>query len=128
MAERIFNALSPTGTMARSAGICTQNGLPASKFAAELCQTVGKHGHRSQQVNEELISWADLILTMTVEHKEWMKQRYKLLPPIETLKIYVGEMDENILDPFGGGKNIYETVFHELERTIQLLIKKINIK
>jgi protein-tyrosine phosphatase len=56
----------------RSAGIAAEPGAPASRFAQEALREVNVSlaNHKASRVNDELVRWADLILTMTRRHKE----------------------------------------------------------
>ena len=128
MAEGIFNALQMPNFQAKSAGLYTQNGLPASIYANIFCEKVGKYYHQSQMLTEDLITWADLILTMTVEHKQWIENIYHKNLSLYTLKEYIGDKDLNISDPYGQGEVVYQRTFAELERVIHLLIEKISKK
>lgn len=125
MAEGIFNAFQMPNCRAKSAGLYTQNGTPASAYANALCEKVGKYGHKSQILNEELIKWAELILTMTVEHKQSIIHIYGKNLPLYTLKEYIGDNDLNISDPYGQSEAVYQSTFSELQHIISLLIKKI---
>lgn len=56
-----------------SAGTWTKNGLPAAKItlqAARQLKIHGLHGHRTRQINQDLLSKFDLIIVMEKGHKE----------------------------------------------------------
>lgn len=62
----------------RSAGIAAELGAPASRFAQEALREVeiSLADHQATRVNEQLVQWADLILTMTRRHKEVVTTAY----------------------------------------------------
>lgn len=76
-----------TQVTVRSAGTAADSGAKASPFAEQALQELGIDltGHRAQAVDAELIDWADLILTMTQRHKEYVISIF----PVATAKTYV---------------------------------------
>ncbi|MGI6359370.1 MAG: low molecular weight protein arginine phosphatase [Bacillota bacterium] len=56
----------------RSAGVAAEAGAPASRLAQEALREVDidLSDHRAMRINEQLIGWADLILTMTRRQRE----------------------------------------------------------
>ncbi|WP_117168410.1 low molecular weight protein arginine phosphatase [Paraliobacillus sediminis] len=61
----------------KSAGIFASNGSPASQGTIDALQTANiKVEHQSQPVSEQLLDWADLILTMTMQHKQTVTMQY----------------------------------------------------
>lgn len=62
----------------RSAGVAADDGSRASGGAIRALRQKGLDlsQHRSQLVSEELVEWAELILTMTRRHKEVILERY----------------------------------------------------
>ncbi|SDJ28600.1 low molecular weight protein arginine phosphatase [Salimicrobium halophilum] len=152
-----------------SAGIFAGEGQPISEGSRQVLEEEGVEvDHASQPVTQDLLAWADLILTMTERHKQALAMQYdghdeKLF----TLKEYVlisddkwerlkslyskveekrvqekdwkeasrQELEEiedienslpdvNIMDPFGGDKNVYRKTYQELQEYIELLIGK----
>lgn len=97
MAEAIFNKKRPDDKMmAKSAGVFASDGMPMSEGAK---QAAARHGlmesHQSKPLTEDLLSWADLILTLTTSHKQAVIARFPdRAAQIYTLKEYV--MDDVI--------------------------------
>jgi protein-tyrosine-phosphatase len=62
----------------RSAGIAAADGSPASAGARRALQKKGLslEEHRSRPLRSEDIAWADLVLTMTWDHKEMVAARF----------------------------------------------------
>lgn len=128
MAEAIMRDRYPQAEV-RSAGVFAAHGLPANvntyKALEENNITLD---HRSQPATEELLQWAELVLTMTSQHKHLLMMEY---PEYEakfyTLKEYTDEEshDLDISDPYGGNLDVYRSTRAELEEQIDRLIKKI---
>lgn len=63
-----------TQVSVRSAGTAAVPGDKASPLAAQALQEIGVDlsNHSAQEVNGELVAWADLILAMTRRHREFV--------------------------------------------------------
>lgn len=55
-----------------SAGISTIEGQAASKHAEKIMRNYGESEHSAKRITQDLIEWADLILTMTIEHQRYL--------------------------------------------------------
>jgi protein-tyrosine-phosphatase len=91
-----------------------EEGIPVENFRS---QDLKRH--------QELLVEADLVLTMSQEQKERVRQ----LPEangkgIYTLKEFVGEAGD-IADPFSGGDEAYAPCRDEIKRCIQKLITRL---
>ncbi len=65
----------------KSAGVYAQAGSAASRQTEQVLKNNGiEFSHEARVVNESILTWADLILTMTHNHKELLLTRY---PEIE---------------------------------------------
>jgi protein-tyrosine phosphatase len=81
----------------RSAGVAADQGGPASAQAIEVMRRRGHDvtAHRSQLVSEELLDWADLVLTMTRQHKQILLERFPGVgTKVYTLKEYALDAEE----------------------------------
>lgn len=80
MAEGLFRLVAARrGIMAeaQSAGVHAVNGMPISGHAADILQDKGAEcPMASQELTAELTEWADLILTMTTDHKKQVIQQF----------------------------------------------------
>ncbi len=86
----------------RSAGVFAENGAAASVGAQKVLQQRGiKMEHRAQLVTPKLINWSDIILTMTLGHKQQLLAQYPVsMNKTFTLKEFVlsDESTEKLLD------------------------------
>lgn len=125
-----------------SAGTCAWEGDEASPNAIKVLKEKGitMMDHSSTPLTPKLIKEADLILTMTLNHK--MAVLYmcpKSENKVYTLKEYVlhdgeklhieqlasQEINYDIKDPFGQSVDVYRESAEEIEHNLQKLIKKI---
>ena len=128
-----------------SAGICAWEGDKASPGAVEVLKEKGIDvmEHSSRPLVPELIDKADLVLTMTLNHKRavlYMCPEAK--KKVYTLKEYVLNddskelqlnkqdispkgVDYDIKDPYGQSVDIYRESAEEIEKHLQMLINKI---
>ena len=123
MAEAIYADLTDK-TRARSAGF-TANGNPASLNAQLVASERGldlSH-HRSQEINEELVEWADVILCMTENHRQALLQYYPNNKTF-TLSDFARGIHRDIADPYGLDIDTYRQVFKELEMLINEIYHK----
>jgi protein-tyrosine-phosphatase len=138
MAEALFKNMIKDGEFeVRSAGLAAIDGQPASQHVTEVLKKRDiAHTHSAKMLDQELIQWADLILTMTFAHKMGILNSYKESHgKVFTLKEYVTEEDEleseemlnwDIADPFGGDYELYQACADEIEASLQKLIKKLH--
>ncbi|MBM7571274.1 low molecular weight protein arginine phosphatase [Aquibacillus albus] len=79
----------------KSAGIYAGPGQPASQGTVDVLREQGiLFDHASQPVTVDLLNWADLILTMTTQHKQALALQYPTITDkLFTLKEYVHQDD-----------------------------------
>jgi len=116
-----------TDIQVASAGTSAWDGAPASDGAllVGIERKLDLSPHRSRQ----LVSEADLILAMGPHHVE----RIEALGgtgKTHLLTDYAERSTEGlaIVDPFGGGLEIYRSTADELERTVGLLFDRLSIE
>jgi len=110
----------------RSAGVAAYPGSPASEGALAAARRRGMDlsNHRSAPLSEELLEWADLILTMSGSHLEVVHRagggdRAGLLTSFSQRGILHPEPGETgVVDPFGGDAEAYEATWNELEELV----------
>ncbi|QTD40753.1 low molecular weight protein arginine phosphatase [Sporosarcina sp. Te-1] len=128
MAEAILRSKNLSEIAVRSAGLHAANGFPISMHSETLIQEMDMpYTAVSRAISKEDVEWADLILTMTVGHKQGVLQRFpEAKGKLYTLKEYTkpnGDLD--IQDPFGGNLLTYRETFEELTMYMDLLVKKL---
>ncbi|MEK4228341.1 low molecular weight protein arginine phosphatase [Solibacillus sp. FSL H8-0538] len=128
MAAAILKNKNIPDSEVRSAGIyALEGGEMSENSRAVLLQENIPYDHLSRQVNAADIEWADLILTMTLAHKEMIIRAYpEAKPRTYTLKEYTAPYSsQDVFDPFGGDLNTYKQTYQELKRLIDELETKI---
>ncbi len=114
----------------QSAGISTMDGMEASQKAVTALQELGidLQSHRSKRLDGGLLAEADLILTMTREHRDFiLKNREVKEKNIYTLKEFVGLKDnKDIVDPYGRTIKDYRQTRDEISDSLQKLIVKLD--
>jgi protein-tyrosine phosphatase len=77
MAEALLRRALP-GKTVQSAGIQALVGRPADPFAVQLMQEQGIDigAHRAQNLSMQMVSSADLILTMDLDQKKYVETHY----------------------------------------------------
>lgn len=111
-----------------SAGIAAVNGQPASANAIEVMREMGMDisRHRSRELNAELVAQADLILTMTLQHKRHVLMMFpESYDKVFTLKEYADCGSSDIPDPFGGSLEDYKESADEIRRVLSGLVRKL---
>lgn len=126
MAEAILRHIHDD-TNVQSAGIFASVGSKANSNTQEVLQMKSIHAdHEAQQVTEQLVNWADLVLTMTSSHVD---QLVHLFPDeaskIYTLIEYIHGNKADIRDPFGQSIEVYEETYNVLHTLIKQLGNKI---
>jgi len=112
----------------RSAGIMAGSDMPASPEAVKVMAENGLDlsRHQSRRLNEELLQWADLVLTMTNSHRQYIIDQYDIQSDkVHTLAQFSGEAHVDVVDPFGSGIQTYRQSARQLQQLIQQLVKKI---
>lgn len=94
MAEGIFRDMVKKEGLqveARSAGVSAFDGSPIAHHSAEILRKKGiRETLASNAIKPEWVEWADLILTMTMNHKQQLIQMYPDgLDKVFTLKEYI---------------------------------------
>jgi protein-tyrosine-phosphatase len=128
MAEAILSHKKIEGVQVKSAGIYALEGGGISENANIVLEHDQiNFNHVTSQVKPQDIQWADLILTMTLAHKNMILHSF---PDAHnktfTLKEYVTPYSsKDVSDPFGGDISTYRHTYLELNRLIDELLIKI---
>ena len=125
--EKIDAAGLEDGIRAVSAGIAAPQGAAASKNAVLAMQRRGckVESHRATQLTAAKLDRADLVLTMTEQHKvAILRQGAAAENKVFTLKEYAGQVGE-VADPYGQDEAVYELCAAEMELLIDAVWEKI---
>lgn len=110
-----------------SAGI---NAIPHQHASTNSVTVMKEKGldlddHETTMLSMNLVESVDLILTMTLSHKEAILASAPWLDgKVFTLKEYV-RLPGDVTDPFGGPVEVYRTCLEDIEESVQLLVKKL---
>ncbi len=128
IALREIAARGMTNVHASSAGTSAWDGAAASDGAilVGIERKLDLNAHRSRQLSSEIVDESDLILAMGPHHVE----RIEALGGAGKTHLftdYAERSDEGraIVDPFGGGLDIYRSTTDELERMVGLTLDRI---
>lgn len=129
MAEAIFNKLNTIHNITcSSAGVFVINNSVISHNAYVTIKNnlkVDLNSRRAVLLEDEMIKNSHIILTMTHELRDLLRDRFSLEKnKIFALSEYVGK-GHDILDPFGRDESVYQKTFDELYEKILLLIDKL---
>lgn len=121
-----------------SAGISGLENIPASPFAIEVAKlrSVDLSLHRSHQLTKKMLEEADLILTMSQEHLDYIRRiDRKAREKAFLLRVFpqphpLSNEDQNqgvlfIKDPIGGSLEDYKRSFLEIEKEVKRIFPDI---
>lgn len=117
---------APKDVAAVSAGTLAGAGLPAAKHSIALAQEWGDDlsGHASQPLSDELIETASAFFVMSYDQAFALREYFQL--PAEKVRLLgaydpqsEGGEDHEILDPFGGSREAYETCAAKIFRSVE---------
>ena len=126
IAEGLFcahNGERKTGLTAVSAGLYTENGLPASANAITAAGELGADisAHKSQQLTAEMAESAKYLVCMTGAHYDRLCELF----PACADKIFT-LLPEDISDPFGGDLATYRRSAAEIDKGVQAIIANLS--
>ncbi len=126
MAAAILAAKKLEGVEVKSAGIYAMPGGVMSTGTTQVLQEENMWmPHTTSAVTPDDLAWADLILTMTVSHKNGLLQAYPhVADKTFSLKEYALDQDGDVSDPYGGSTAIYRETFKELSKLIDVIVEK----
>ena len=111
-----------------TAGINVYVPTPASENAVKIMEEmdIDISDHISRQVTKEDIENADLVLVMTLSHRNTLIDLYpQFSDKIYTIPEYAYGSDDEILDPFGGDEDEYRECANELKEAIDVVYSKV---
>lgn len=111
-----------------SAGLFTEDGHPASRDAVRV---MGEEGidltsHGSVQLKRSLAGEVDLILTMTENQRDYVRQECPAKADCTfTINEFTGGQSGEVSDPYGLGLNAYRACRTQLKILVDELFNKI---
>lgn len=132
MAVGIFDALAEQRGLpfrAESAGVAALVGDVAASHACRAADELGIEigNHRARQVDEEMLRKADLVLTMTPQHRDILHREFaEFQEKIYSLPEYsLGDTFGGIADPYGHSIGTYRISAREILRHVELVVKRL---
>ncbi|HOB11529.1 MAG TPA: low molecular weight protein arginine phosphatase [Syntrophomonadaceae bacterium] len=108
-----------------SAGLYAWENDQATPEAIEVMSQLGIDltGHRSRSIDDAMVQEADLILTMTRNHRDKLQELFPhLRSKIYTLAEYAGQPDEEIPDPYGQNIETYQQALQQIKSLLEKII------
>jgi len=122
------NELSSNGIEIKSAGTLDYlDGVSATNEAITVMQEKGidLSSHRAQHINADFLSWADIVLVMTPEHKSYINGEFgDPTNKVFQLTEFVGKRG-SVSDPIGLGLEGYRKCANHLMILLTLLKRQI---
>ena len=118
--------LSDAGYTIVSAGVSAASGASASNHARDVIQEFGADldDHVAQRLTPQLAFAADRIVVMTREHQEIISH---LWPSVASRVQRLGG-DRDVVDPFGGSRDDYQSAAMAITERVKLLVGEILTK
>lgn len=110
-----------------SAGTHAAEGAPAAEGAVEALHEMGLllDEHRSTLLSAQLVAEADLLLTMTEAHKDYVVASFpEAVEKTFTFKQFAGEKGD-IDDPFGLSLEVYKKTAAQLQRLSEVVARRL---
>lgn len=126
MAEGLFRAHGgeqETGLAATSAGLFTQDGLPASDNAVTAAKELGADisAHRSRMLTHDMAQSARYLVCMTGAHYDRVCE---LFPDCADKVFTLTQRD--VSDPFGGDLETYRRAAAEIDEGVRSIIGRLS--
>ncbi|WP_054693567.1 low molecular weight protein arginine phosphatase [Syntrophomonas palmitatica] len=120
--------IKPGKITVASAGLYAVEGAPAAREAMQVMteQSLDLSWHRSRQLCQDMLDWADLVLTMNGRQAQ---EIYKCFPGfkgmIYTLGNFAGQDNTEVKDPLGWGISAYRECAQQLRELLELAVERI---
>lgn len=126
MAEGLFRAHGgeeKTGLAAVSAGLFTQDGIPASENAVTAAKELGADisAHRSRMLTHEMAQSARYLVCMTGAHYDRVCEMF----PDCADKVFT-LTQRDVSDPFGGDLETYRRAAAEIDAGVRSIIERLS--
>lgn len=129
VAERLacpINQLEDRGIIITSAGIAAAAGGPASAESAQVVQERGLDlsDHASQPLSERLVRSADLILTLTRNHRDAIVGQW---PSAAARVKLLCRDNSDVADPIGGPIELYRRCADQIDAQLDAWVEEIDL-
>ena len=110
------------GWVVGSAGLAADRHSPASTHAQAVARQYGLslEAHRSRPLEAAEPQQIDLVVALTAGHRQGL---HWALPETPVRLLHAAGRD--IVDPFGGSRDIYNACAQEIERQVELLVEEL---
>lgn len=114
--EALLRVKLPNDFEVRSAGLNALVGGPADPASISWCadRAIDLDQHKGQQVSQDLVHWADLILVMEKCHLEDISTRYPFARG-KTMLLSHWSGGEDIPDPYCKSHEVFDFVLRKVE-------------
>lgn len=104
-----------------SAGLMAEEGHKMSRNSFLALKLMGYKGYgfKSKQITEQMLKKSDIVLCMTLNHKNALRNYENIYTISEVAGI------EDILDPYGGNINTYIKTSHQIEDACNIILEQI---
>lgn len=113
---------APSEVQAASAGIAASEGMPAAKYSVEIARLWGEDlsAHSSRLLRDEDVRSDALFFVMAPEHASALQAGFGVAAErIHLLGDFDPKRRGEILDPFGGSREAYETCATRIFRAVE---------
>lgn len=119
---RVHGGEDKTGLTAASAGLFTQDGMPASQNAVAAAAELGADitAHRSRMLTPDMAQDAHYLVCMTGAHYDRLCELF----PDCADKVFT-LLPEDISDPFGGDLETYRRAAAEIDKGVRSIIERL---
>jgi protein-tyrosine phosphatase len=121
-------ALRVHGVDVRSAGVSAMPGISMSTEAAQTLQewgiaTGGQAG--SQALTQDLVDWADVIVTMTRAQLSCVRDRFPAFSGYAVQLMELVHEDSDVADPVGGTLGCYRRCLESMKPALDALVARL---
>jgi protein-tyrosine-phosphatase len=112
---------------ASSAGTMGEVGMEMEPGAIKALAARGLTGltHRARQVDEEMLSRADVVYALTGRHRDWLVSRFPAYAAkVVLLREAAGLPGSDVADPYGLSDDDYEICAARIEEALKILIRR----
>lgn len=112
---------------ASSAGTMGEVGMEMEPGAVKALASRGLTGltHSARQLDEEMLSQADVVYALTGRHRDWIASRFPAhAAKVAVLREAAGLQGADVADPYGLSDDDYEICAARIEEALKILIRR----